>query len=138
MFYPACLTYLFYVHVGCRLEFHYGEDRFICLKNNLGKTAFGIRYIGYSISQLDNLDKDNYQLISIKKKYITYCQCPSEERPQSLSKLNTNVRVKRTAITQEKMVTPLKKSAFGSSVVVQKISMSKCIRMHTHAANRNI
>ena len=49
MFYPACLTYLFYVHVGCRLEFHYGED----------------------------LDKDNYQLMSIKKKYITYCQCPS-------------------------------------------------------------
>ena len=77
MFYPAYLTYLFYVHVGCRLEFHYGEDRFICLKNNLGKTAFGIRYIGYSVSQLDNLDKDNYQLISIKKKYITYCQCPS-------------------------------------------------------------
>ena len=119
MFYPACLTYLFYVHVGCRLEFHYGEDRFICLKNNLGKTAFGIRYIGYSVSQLDNLDKDNYQLISIKKNISLTVNVHREERPHSLSKLNTNVRVKRTAITQEKMVTPLKKSASESSVVIQ-------------------
>ena len=60
-----------------------------------------------------------------------------DERLQSLSKLNTNVKARRTTITQAKIVIPLKKSALESSagVWLLKMAMSKYFMIHTHAAN---
>ena len=60
-----------------------------------------------------------------------------DERLQSLSKLNTNVKARRTTITQANIVIPLKKSAAESSggLCVLKMGMSKYFTMHTHAAN---
>ena len=78
-----------------------------------------------------------YQLISLGLRILSLTiNVHRDERPHSLSKLNANVKMERTAITQEKIVTPLKKSAFESSAGV--VVLSKYTTMDTHAANSNI